>query len=72
MSDSAVSPEPVKTKRVRYRPEIDGPRMKVYMAHKREKNRAGFAHLTVKQWLAQIATTTTQNVVQDETQPETI
>jgi hypothetical protein len=50
MSDTALSSEPVKS-RIKYDPVKDGPRMRIYMAAKRAKDKAGFKHLTVKQWL---------------------
>jgi hypothetical protein len=36
--------------KVRYKKEIDGPRMRAYMAEKRAKDKAGYSHLTVRQY----------------------
>lgn len=57
MSDVALvqdNTNPVNTsvrKSYRYDPDKDRERMRVYMSHVREKNRAGFVG-TVKAWLA--------------------
>ena len=54
MSDAALASDNTKSTN-KYRPEIDGPRMKVYMSDLRAKNKAGFKDITVSAYRKIIA-----------------